>query len=103
MDKQKEHPTMSIKEVFLLIGGALILILLFLNIGPVDYKLFFWTIRISKLLVILFMAGAGFLAGYLVARRRFKKKALAEAQIKAAPPGAPSATQPPTGQYQSRI
>ena len=98
MDKQKEHPTMSIKEVFLLIGGALILILLFLNIGPVDYKLFFWTIRISKLLVILFMAGAGFLAGYLVARRRHKKKAQAEAQAKVQPPTAPNAPQPPAGQ-----
>ena len=86
MDKQKTHPTMSVKDVFLLIGGALILILLFLNIGPVDYKLFFWTIRISKLLVILFMAGAGFLAGYLVARRRHKNKAQAAVQ----PPAGPS-------------
>ncbi|HEX9901580.1 MAG TPA: hypothetical protein VGB72_01840 [Acidobacteriota bacterium] len=98
MDKQKTHPTMSVKDVFLLIGGALILILLFLNIGPVDYKLFFWTIRISKLLVILFMAGAGFLAGYLVARRRHKKKAQAAVQ----PPAAPNPPQPPAGPSQPR-
>ena len=100
MDKQREHPTMSIKEVFLLIAGALLLILLFLNIGPTDYKLYFWTIRISKLLVILFMAGAGFLAGYLVARRRYKKKAETEARAKAQPPAAPGAPQPPSGQHQ---
>jgi len=96
MDKQKTHPTMSVKDVFLLIGGALILILLFLNIGPVDYKLFFWTIRISKLLVILFMAGAGFLAGYLVARRRHKKKA----QTAVPPPAAPNLPQPSAGPSQ---
>jgi len=94
MDKQRTHPTMSVKEVLLLIAGALLLILLFLNVGPSEYKLYFWTIRISKLLVILFMAGAGFLAGYLVARRRHKKKALAAAP----PPAAPSAPQPPAGQ-----
>jgi len=98
MDKEKTHPTMSVKDVFLLIGGALILILLFLNIGPVDYKLFFWTIRISKLLVILFMAGAGFLAGYLVARRRHKNKAQAAVQ----PPAAPNPPQPPAGPSQPR-
>jgi uncharacterized integral membrane protein len=97
MDKQKTHPILSVKDVFLLIGGALILILLFLNIGPVEYKLYFWTIRISKLLVILFMTGAGFLAGYLLARRRYKKKA----QEAAPPPAAPNPPpQPPSGQNQ---
>lgn len=98
MDNQKTHPTMSVKDVFLLIGGALILILLMLNIGPGEYKLFFWTVRISNLLVILFMAGLGFGLGFWAARRRQKKRAEKMPQ----PPAAPAPPQPPAGQSQPR-
>ncbi|MGB9005797.1 MAG: hypothetical protein WCB96_08745 [Candidatus Aminicenantales bacterium] len=98
MDNQKTHPTMSVKDVFLLIGGALVLILLMLNIGPGEYKLFFWTVRISNLLVILFMTGLGFGLGYWAARRRQKKRAEKIVQ----PPAAPAPPQPPAGQSQPR-
>ncbi|MCJ7612838.1 MAG: hypothetical protein MUP19_11300 [Candidatus Aminicenantes bacterium] len=98
MDKQKTHPTRSFKDVFFLIGGALILILLMLNIGPGVYKLFFWTVRISNLVVILCMAGLGFGLGYWAARRRQKKRAEKMVQ----PPAAPAPPQPPAGPSQPR-
>jgi uncharacterized integral membrane protein len=96
MDNQKSHPTLSVKDVFLLIGGALVLILLMLNIGPGEYKLFFWTVRISNLLVILVMMGLGFGLGYWAARKSQKKRA----EKAAPPPSAPSPSQPPAGQGQ---
>ncbi|MBM3298201.1 MAG: hypothetical protein FJY83_11475 [Candidatus Aminicenantes bacterium] len=94
--QQKPHPVMSVKDVLLLIGGALLLIVIFQNIKAHEFRIFFWKLWVSPLLLILIMAGAGFLAGWLVARRRYKNKA-AKAAAKAAPPAPPAPSAPPAG------
>ena len=95
MEKQKTHPVLRTKDVFLIIAAALLLILIFQNIGAVEFKLYFWKPRISLMLVILVMAGAGFGAGYLVARRRHKSR---EQKASGQPPGVhPGAQTAPPG------
>jgi uncharacterized integral membrane protein len=93
MDKHRQqptHPVMSVKDVLLLIGGALLLIVIFQNIKAHEFRIFFWKLWVSPVLLILIMAGAGFLAGWLIARRRAKLKAEKAAASQAAPPAAPA-------------
>ncbi len=96
--QQQSHPVLSVKDVILLIVAALLLIVIFQNVQAHQFRIFFWKVWISPVLIILIMAGAGFLAGYLLARSRFKAKAAKAACSTAPPPAAqPPAAQPPAG------
>lgn len=92
MEKQKTHPVLSVKDVLMLVVGALLLIVIFQNFKAHQFRILFWKPWISPMLIILVMAGAGFLAGFLVGRRRVKSRA-DKAAAQAAPPPSPK---PPT-------
>jgi len=88
--EQKTHPVLSVKDVLLLIVGALLVIVIFQNIKPRVFRILFWPCSVSPVLLMLIMIGAGILAGYLIARCRFRARA-----EKAAAKAAPSTPKPP--------
>ena len=55
---------MKTKTIILLVAVGLFVILLVQNSGAVRYRLFFWEINISQVILVPFIFFLGFLAGY---------------------------------------
>jgi uncharacterized integral membrane protein len=57
-----------------LILGVLIIIILFQNTKTMELQLYFWTISMPKIILILLVLIIGFLSGYITAKIMSKKK-----------------------------
>jgi uncharacterized integral membrane protein len=67
---------MKTKHVILIVLGGLLLVLLLQNTKVVTYRLFFWQITMSQVILVPFVFFAGFFAGYWLAhfgRRRIRR------------------------------
>lgn len=83
---------MKPKTIILLVAVGLFIILLIQNSGAVRYRLFFWEINISQVILVPFIFFLGFLAGYWRAhfgRRRDRGRVIN------VPPQPPPSPQPP--------
>ncbi|MBN2199008.1 MAG: LapA family protein [Candidatus Aminicenantes bacterium] len=97
--EQKTRPFLSVRDILLILLGALLVIVIFQNIKPHVYQIFFWKVSLSPVLLILVMTIAGFVAGWIASKRCSKNRA-EKAEAKAAPPAPPappasSAPKPP--------
>lgn len=55
-------------KIILAVALALLLIILFIqNTGVVTFRIYFWTISLSQIIMVPIIALAGFLIGYVVA------------------------------------
>lgn len=59
---------MKTKIILVLILVALLAVIVFQNTQVVTYRMFFWTISVSQILLAPLLVLAGFLLGYLVAK-----------------------------------
>jgi uncharacterized integral membrane protein len=64
---------MRLKTIFIIVITILLTIVLMQNSDPVYFKVLFFTIHTSKLMMMLWVAIAGFVIGYLVGRPKIKK------------------------------
>ncbi|MBU0534500.1 MAG: DUF1049 domain-containing protein [Candidatus Omnitrophica bacterium] len=60
---------MKPKVIFALVLAGLFLILLIQNTQVVDVKLFFWTISMSRIILLPLMILIGFIIGFFVGRK----------------------------------
>ncbi len=60
--------------ILAMIAGALVLILILQNTEVVSVRLLFWEFSMSRVLLILLTAAAGFIAGYAVALMRSRSR-----------------------------
>ncbi len=57
---------MKVKVILVLALIALLAVLCLQNTEVVTYRLFFWTVSLSQMILVPFVAALGFLAGYIV-------------------------------------
>ncbi len=58
------------KNITLLVFAVLLLIILFQNLDPVRFRLLFWKVPVSPVVLFLSMLLTGFAAGRLTRRKR---------------------------------
>lgn len=65
---------MKAKIILVLVVFVLLAVLLAQNTGLITYRLFFWTVSLSQVVIIPLVALAGFVLGFVTgaARRRMK-------------------------------
>lgn len=56
------------KVIAIIVIAVLALIILLQNMATVTFSLFFWTVQVSQLLLVLIMLGIGYVLGYLTAK-----------------------------------
>ena len=61
---------MKTKIILVLILAALLFVLLIQNTAIITYRLYFWTISISQIILVPLVALAGFLLGYILGSLR---------------------------------
>ena len=71
---------MSYKDYIILVIVILLLIIVFQNLGPVQVQIFFWTLNISLMLVILIPFFLGVLTGWLLPKMLSSKKSQSSEQ-----------------------
>jgi len=64
---------MRLKTIFLIVATILLTVVIMQNNSPVVFKVLFFTTYTSKLMMMLWVALAGFVIGYLVGRPKVKK------------------------------
>lgn len=62
-----------VKFVVGTIVGALVLVFILTNTEIVDLRLYFWTVRISRALMLMIVLGAGMVVGYILNGLRISK------------------------------
>jgi uncharacterized integral membrane protein len=65
---------MKTKIVLILVLVALLGVLLIQNTAIVTYRLFFWTVSLSQVVLVPIVAVIGFLAGWAVGSLRGRRK-----------------------------
>ena len=65
---------MKTKIILVSILTVLLAILLVQNTGVVTYRLYFWTVSISQVILVPLMVLIGFLLGYIIGSVRKKHK-----------------------------
>ena len=61
---------MSIKGVIILVLAVLCLVVFFQNTEVVTFKLFFWELSMSRIVMLLFTLIVGIIIGYVIATLR---------------------------------
>jgi uncharacterized integral membrane protein len=69
----KKGETMKTKTIILLSSIILLLILLFQNAQTVVFRIFFWKIEMSRIIMFLLILILGFISGYITAKLTGKK------------------------------
>lgn len=64
---------MRIKTIFLIVATILLTVVIMQNNSPVLFKVLFFTTYTSKLMMMVWVALAAFIIGYLVGRPKVKK------------------------------
>jgi uncharacterized integral membrane protein len=62
-----------VKFVVGTIVGALVLVFILTNTEIVDLRLYFWTVRISRALMLMIVLGTGIVVGYILNGLRISK------------------------------
>ncbi len=62
------------KVIAIIVIAILALIILFQNMATVTFSLFFWTVQVSQLLLVLIMLVIGYALGFLTAKLGGKKE-----------------------------
>ena len=64
---------MSFKGVIILVLVALCLVVFFQNTEVVTFRLFFWELSMSRIVMLLFTLIVGIIIGYIIATARREK------------------------------
>jgi uncharacterized integral membrane protein len=62
------------KVIAIIVVSVLALILLFQNIDVVTFRMFFWTVEVSQLVLVVLMLAIGYVLGFLTAKLGGKKE-----------------------------
>lgn len=62
------------KVIAIIVISILALIILLQNLHTVTFSMFFWTVEVSQLLLVLLMLIIGYVLGYLTAKLGGKKE-----------------------------
>jgi uncharacterized integral membrane protein len=62
------------KVIAIIVVSVLALILLFQNIDIVTFRMFFWTVEVSQLVLVVLMLAIGYILGFLTAKFGGKKE-----------------------------
>ncbi|MBE7176634.1 MAG: hypothetical protein INR69_09535 [Mucilaginibacter polytrichastri] len=81
---------MRAKTIFIILLSVLVTVVIMQNSDEVFFKLFFWELRVSKLIILAGIAIVAFIVGFLAGRRRKKPYEVAEEYDRSMPPGSTS-------------
>ena len=62
-----------VKFIVGIIIGALVIVFVLMNAEIIDLRLYFWTVRISRALMLIIVLGTGMVIGYILNGVRISK------------------------------
>ncbi|HDQ14294.1 MAG TPA: LapA family protein [Sediminispirochaeta sp.] len=62
-----------VKFIVGIVIGALVIVFILTNAEIVDLRLYFWTVRISRAIMLLIVLGTGMVVGYILNGVRISK------------------------------